>query len=76
MKNIIRNSLFALFTFSTAAFAATGANDTQGSFLLSLFIGFFALILVFQIVPAFLLFVGMVRGLINPDRKEVTGIKN
>ena len=73
MKGILRNSLIALFTFSTAAFAANGADDGQGGFLLSLFIGFFALIIVFQIVPAFLLCVGMIKGLITPDHKEVKG---
>lgn len=72
MKGIIRNSLIALFTFSSAAFAASGADDGQGGFLLSLFIGFFALIIVFQIVPAFLLCVGMVKGLITQDHKEVS----
>lgn len=75
MKAIVRNCLIALFTFSSAAFAANGAGDTEGGFLLSLFIGFFALILVFQIVPAFLLFVGMIRGLISQDDKEISGIK-
>lgn len=76
MKAIVRNSLIALFTFSTAAFAANGAGDTEGGLLLSLFIGFFALVLVFQIVPAFLLFVGMIRGLFSQDSKEATGIKH
>lgn len=76
MKTIVRNSLIALLTFSSAAYSASGAGDTQGGFLLSLFIGFFALILVFQIVPAFLLFVGMIRGLISQDSKEATGIKH
>lgn len=76
MKSILRISLIALFTFSSAAFAAGGTTDGQGGFLLSLFIGFFALILVFQIVPAFLLCVGMIRGLLNQDHKEVDSIKN
>ena len=73
MKATLRNSLIALFTFSSAAFAANGASDGQGGFLLSLFIGFFALILVFQVIPAFLLFVGLIKGLISQDRKEASG---
>ena len=76
MKTIARNTLIALFTFTTAAFAANGAGDTEGGFLLSLFIGFFALILVFQIVPASLLFIGMIRGLISSDSKDVTEVKS
>lgn len=72
MKSILRNSLIALFTFSSAVYAANGAGDAQGGFLLSLFIGFFALILVFQIVPAVLLCVGMIKGLLSPEHKEAT----
>ena len=65
MKKSLRNALIALFTFSTSAFAAVSVNSGEGSFLLSLFIGFFALIIVFQVVPAFLLFAGMVKGLLG-----------
>jgi hypothetical protein len=74
MKSILRNSLIALFTFSSAAFAAGSAGDGQSGFLLSLFIGFFALILMFQIVPAFLLFIGLIRGLLSHDHKEAASI--
>lgn len=75
MKNILRNSLIALFTFSSSAFAASGASDGQSGFLLSLFVGFFALILVFQIVPAVILCVGMIKGLLSSDHKEAADIK-
>ncbi len=76
MKAIVCNSSLALLTFSSVAFAANGTGDTEGGFLLSLFVGFFALILVFQIVPAFLLFWGMIRGLVSQDGKEANGIKH
>lgn len=33
--------------------------------LLSMFIGFFALIVIFQLVPATIMFVGMVKGLFS-----------
>ncbi len=70
MKNTLRNTLIALITFSSSAYAATeGAGE--GSLLLSLFIGFFALIVVFQLVPAVILFVGLVRGLFSKDSKKV-----
>lgn len=65
MKKTLRNALIALFTFSTTAFAAVSAGSGEGSFLLSLFIGFFSLIVVFQLVPAFLLFAGMLKGLLG-----------
>ena len=70
MKKTLRNALIALFTFSTSAFAAVSAGSGEGSFLLSLFIGFFSLIIVFQVVPAFLLFVGMVKGLLGHANEQ------
>ena len=69
MKNIIRNTLVALFCFSSSAFAAVESGGEGGSFLLTLFIGFFALIVVFQLVPAIILFFGMLKGLFVRDPK-------
>ena len=63
MKKMLRNALIALFTCSSSAFAASAASSTEGGFLLSLFIGFFALILVFQLVPATIMLIGMIKGL-------------
>ncbi len=68
MKNAIRNSLLILISFSSAAFAAD-AGSGGGSFLLTLFIGFFALIIVFQLVPAVMLFAGLMKGLFVRDQK-------
>ena len=65
MKNTLRNALIALVTFSAPAFAAGSAADSGGGLLLTLFIGFFAVILVFQVVPAALMFIGMVKGLFS-----------
>ena len=67
MKNTIRNTFFALgcvlTAVSSAVAAAEPATQGGGSLLLTLFIGFFALIVVFQLVPACLLFVGILKGL-------------
>ncbi|MCD6581544.1 MAG: hypothetical protein J7K90_07050 [Desulfuromusa sp.] len=49
---------FVVILVSTS-FAAVPASDSGSSLLLILFIGFFALIVVFQLVPACLLFVGL-----------------
>ena len=69
MKNIIRSGIIALICIATmvsTVVAATAAPaDRGGSMLLTLFIGFFALIVVFQLVPACLLFVGIVKGLFS-----------
>lgn len=72
MKNTLRNTLIALITFSSTTFAAASSNGNagEGSLLLSLFIGFFALIVVFQLVPAVLMFIGMIKGLAGKNSKE------
>jgi len=72
MKRTLRNTLIALVTFSSSAFAAGQTGAGEGSLLLSLFIGFFALIIVCQLVPAVIMLVGMVRGLLGRDQKQVT----
>ena len=72
MKTTLRNTLIALITFSSTAFAAGNSGAGEGSLLLSLFIGFFSLIVIFQLVPATIMLIGMVRGLMGRDQKEVT----
>lgn len=72
MKRTLRNTLIALVAFSSSAFAAGQTGAGEGSLLLSLFIGFFALIVVFQLVPAVIMLVGMFRGLFGRDQKQVT----
>ena len=66
MKAICLQALIMLSCFSSAAYAAeTGSGG--GSFLLTLFVGFFALIIVFQLVPAVILFFGLLKGLFLRD---------
>lgn len=70
MKNIILATLIALTAFVAPVFAADQGSG-GGNFLLTLFIGFFALIIVFQLVPAVIMLVGMVRGLLGRDQKKI-----
>lgn len=68
MKNMIRSCMMILIFTTTAvstSVAAAAPADKGGSLLLTLFIGFFALIVVFQLVPACLLFVGILKGLFS-----------
>ncbi|MDX2481519.1 MAG: hypothetical protein QNK24_14440, partial [Desulfuromusa sp.] len=62
----------ALITLSSSAFAAGTNGASGGGLLLSLFIGFFALIIVCQLVPATIMLVGILKGLFGRDTKEVT----
>ncbi|MCD6581542.1 MAG: hypothetical protein J7K90_07040 [Desulfuromusa sp.] len=68
MKNMVRTCIIS-FVFSatvvSSVMAAAVPADKGGSLLLTLFIGFFALIVVFQLVPACLLFVGILKGLFS-----------
>ena len=73
MKNTLRNTLIALITFSSSAYAAGNSGAGEGGLLLSLFIGFFALIIVCQLVPATIMLIGILKGLFGRDSKEVTG---
>ena len=71
MKNTLRNTTIALITFSSSAFAAGSSSASGGGLLLSLFIGFFALIIVCQLVPATIMLIGALKGVFGRDSKEV-----
>lgn len=71
MKKTLRNALIALLICSSSAFAAsTAAANTDGGMLVALFFGFFALIVVFQLIPAVMMFIGMIKALFRD--KSVT----
>ncbi len=70
MKNTLR-ALMILLALSSTVYAAGTTGVGGGNLLLTLFIGFFALIVVFQLVPAVILFVGMIKGLMGKGSKEV-----
>jgi len=70
VKNLIRNLALACIVSASVvsvALAAPAADGQGGSLLLTLFIGFFALIVVFQLVPAVLLFIGIIKGLFSRE---------
>lgn len=72
MKNMIRNSIIfsiCLFTTVSAVYAAVVPAETESSLLIVLFVGFFALIIVLQLVPACLLFIGLLKGLLFQEPK-------
>jgi hypothetical protein len=69
------NMLIAMVIGSgSAAYAASSAQSEGAGVLTYLFIGFFALIIISQLVPATILFVGMVKGLFTrPEKTSVGG---
>ena len=54
---------------ASVVYAATGAPNEGAGLLTYCFVGFFAMIIVFQLVPAMILFAGMIKGLFSPQEK-------
>jgi ABC-type sugar transport system substrate-binding protein len=73
MKTLIR--ALAGMAAASPAFAAGAEAGTGGGILLYLFIGFAALIIVFQAVPSVVLFATMVKEVFVMTREKVTGTK-
>jgi len=74
MKNLMRGLGWMLVFGASVAYAAPGGGGEGVSFLGYLFLGFFALIVVSQLVPAGLLFFGMLKGVLSARSSEATQI--
>ncbi len=71
MRTTMKNVLITLLIGgASVAFAASGAESDENSLLLGLFLGFGALIIVFQLFPGAMLFYSMVKGLFSSAEKE------
>lgn len=69
MRTLISTIIVALAS-ATPALAASG-NDAKGSgILIFLFLGFAALIIVFQFIPGMVLFASMLKGLFTSAHKK------
>jgi len=73
---VIFATILSLMIAGTNALASGNAGNGEGlGFMATLFIGFGVLIVLFQSVPAILLFAGMVKGFFSTaDRKPVESI--
>ena len=69
MKTTLR-TLIATLIWIPSALAANEASSEGSGFLITLFLGFGALILVFQLAPALVLFGSMIKGLLTRTAKE------
>jgi len=61
-----------IISSTSAAYAGSNAQSDGAGLLTYLFLGFFALIIVSQLVPAVILFVGMAKGLFSGSEKVST----
>lgn len=68
MRHLI-SSIIAVFCFSTPVFAASGRSDHSG-FLVWAFLGFCALIVAAQLIPAMLTMFGLVKGVVSKSEQE------
>ena len=72
MKKTMKGLGWMLLWGASAAYAAPGGEGESVGLLGYLFAGFFAVIIVSQLVPAVILFVGMLKGVFAPqDKTEV-----
>jgi len=73
MRTLIRALIVTLVSVAPAL-AANGSEVNGSSFLLILFLGFVALIIVFQFIPGLVLFASILRGLFTriPKKAEET----
>ncbi len=69
MGTTVRTILVTLIWIASAV-AAEGKESEGSGLLVSLFIGFGALIIVFQLVPSLILFGSMLKGLFTKTAKE------
>ena len=69
MKAIIKAIAITLLA-SSSAFAAAGSASEDAGLLVYLFAGFFAVIIITQLVPAAILLFGMLKGLFSTETKS------
>jgi FtsH-binding integral membrane protein len=70
MKNTMRVLGWMLVWSASAAYATQGGESESVGWLGYLFAGFFAVVIVTQLVPAAILFVGMVKGVFSAREKS------
>jgi len=74
MKTMYATIISLLISATYALASGNGGNGEGLGFMATLFIGFGILILVFQTIPAILLFTGLLKGLLSPaDKKAHAG---
>ena len=69
-SNPIINALVLLLGSVSSAFAASGAREDNSGIFVWVFLGFCALIVVMQLVPAVLMMLGMAKGLRKESSRE------
>lgn len=72
VKACIASAIAAVLGIASPALAASGVREDHSGIVVWIFLGFCALIVVAQLVPAVLLMLGMVKGVASPkEHKKV-----
>lgn len=69
MKNTMRGIGWMLVWGASVAYAAPGSEGESVGWLGYMFAGFFAVVIVTQLVPAAILFFGMLKGIFSAREK-------
>ena len=75
MKNTMRGLAWMMVYSASTAYAAPKGEGDGVSLLGYLFLGFFALIIVSQLVPAGLLFYGMIKGVFAGSKEKAEAVE-
>ena len=75
MRALINTAIATIASAPVSAFASGGRVDDSGIFVW-VFLGFCAMIVVAQVVPAVLLMTGMVKGVVSVVKEEMATSKN
>ncbi|WP_035056992.1 hypothetical protein [Desulfuromonas sp. TF] len=73
MKKLVVQGLL-LFGVAGSALASGAAESGGGGFLIALFLGFFAVIVVFQLIPSLMVFFSVVKEIFAPRQTKVSEI--
>lgn len=73
MRTVIR-TLIVTLGWVAPALAANGHEEKGSALLLILFLGFAALIVVFQFIPGLVLFFSMMKGIFTSAPRKATAI--
>lgn len=71
MQTIIKAIALTLAA-NSSAYAAAGSATEDAGLLVYLFAGFFAVIIITQLVPASILLFGMLKGIFSAETKSTT----
>ncbi|MSN24708.1 MAG: hypothetical protein GJV46_02445 [Geobacter sp.] len=72
----VKNTLMMTLGTASSAFAASGGREDNSGIFVWIFLGFCALIVVVQVVPALLLFFGLAKGLSKNKAAEPETVKS